>query len=80
MAAERIAITLDTELLNRIDQLVATRQYASRSWVVQEAVREKLKRLDRTSLAKECKKLDSRVEQEIAEQGMSGDVESWPEY
>jgi metal-responsive CopG/Arc/MetJ family transcriptional regulator len=80
MAAEKIAVTLDKELVNRLDQLVAARHFASRSRAVQEAVREKLDRLDRTRLASECKKLDPRFEQELAEQGMNADVESWPEY
>jgi metal-responsive CopG/Arc/MetJ family transcriptional regulator len=80
MAAEKIAITLDKELVNRLDELVAARQFASRSRAVQEAVREKLDRLDRTRLANECIKLDTRFEQEMAEQGMNADVESWPEY
>ena len=80
MATEKIAITLDEELILRLDQLVAARQFPSRSRAVQEAVREKLDRLDHSRLAKECQKLNPQFEQELAEQGMTADAESWPEY
>jgi len=80
MAASKIAITLDEELLNRLDRLVAQRQFPSRSGAVQAAVREKLARLDRTRLARECQKLDPRFERNLAEQGMRADAETWPEY
>ena len=62
MSAAKIAITLDEDLVARLDQLVAARQFSSRSRAVQDAVREKLERLDRTRLARECEKLDPRFE------------------
>jgi metal-responsive CopG/Arc/MetJ family transcriptional regulator len=80
MAADKIAITLDEELVKRLDQLVAERHFPNRSRAVQEAVREKLERIDRTRLATECKKLDAKFEQQLAELGMNADAESWPEY
>ncbi|MEX0641287.1 MAG: ribbon-helix-helix domain-containing protein [Pirellulales bacterium] len=80
MSAAKIAITLDEDLVARLDQLVAARQFTSRSRAVQDAVREKLERLDRTRLACECEKLDPRFEQQMAEQGMGADAEIWPEY
>ncbi|MEX2308046.1 MAG: ribbon-helix-helix domain-containing protein [Pirellulales bacterium] len=80
MASAKIAITLDEELLDRLDSLVAERQFQSRSGAVQEAVREKLARLDRSRLARECAKLDPCFERDLAEQGMRADAETWPEY
>jgi metal-responsive CopG/Arc/MetJ family transcriptional regulator len=80
MAAAKIAITLDKELVERLDKLVEARQFDSRSRAVQEAVREKLDRIDRTRLARECKKLNPRVERKMAELGMESDSRSWPEY
>jgi len=80
MPTAKIAITLDEALLGRLDQLVAEHQFASRSGAVQEAVREKLARLDHGRLARECEKLDARFERDMAEQGMRTDVESWPAY
>jgi metal-responsive CopG/Arc/MetJ family transcriptional regulator len=80
MPAEKIAVTLDHELVSRLDQLVAANQFPSRSRAVQEAVREKLDRMDRRRLANECTKLDPEYEQKLAELGMSADAETWPEY
>ncbi len=80
MGAAKIAITIDEDLLHRLDELVSARQFSSRSRAVQEAVRDKLARLDRTRLGRECQKLDPSFERELAEQGMGTDFESWPEY
>jgi hypothetical protein len=43
-------------------------------------VNEKLERLDRVRLARECAKLDPRFEKALAEEGMSEALDSWPEY
>jgi metal-responsive CopG/Arc/MetJ family transcriptional regulator len=80
MASAKIAITLDERLLDRLDELVTQKQFASRSRAVQDAVREKLARLDRTRLARECAKLDPDFEQELAEQNFDVDAKAWPEY
>lgn len=76
----KVAITLDEELLERIDRLVAERKFPSRSRAIQLAVRAQIDRLDRRRLASECAKLDPAYEQQLAEQGASYDLESWPEY
>jgi hypothetical protein len=47
---------------------------------VQEAVREKLDRLDRSRLARECAKLDPSEEKQLAEEGLTEDLKTWPEY
>jgi metal-responsive CopG/Arc/MetJ family transcriptional regulator len=80
MPTSKIAITLEEHLLEQIDRLVAQRQFPSRSRAVQEAVREKLARMDRNRFARECEKLNSRFERAMAEQGMGLEAESWPEY
>lgn len=80
MNAAKIAVTIDQDLVARLDELVAARQFASRSRAIQDAVREKLDRLDRTRLARECQKLKPRFEQRMAEQGMEADADQWPEY
>ena len=60
----------------------AARKYAfrSRSRAIQEAVRDKLDRMDRTLLARECAKLDPTIEQGLAEEGMATELNQWPEY
>ena len=80
MRTVKVAITIDQDLLFRLDQLVEKDRLPSRSRVVQEAVREKLDRLDRTRLARECAKLDPQFEQRLADEGLAADLEQWPEY
>jgi Arc/MetJ-type ribon-helix-helix transcriptional regulator len=76
----KVAITLEEELLARLDDLVAEKRFASRSGAVEEAVEEKLSRMDRSRLARECAKLDPDFEQQLADEGLSGDLAEWPEY
>ena len=80
MSAEKIAITIDKDVLARLDRWVREQQIPSRSRAVQQAVQEKLDRLERNRLAQECKKLDPQFEQEMAELGLTEDIEQWPEY
>ena len=47
---------------------------------IQEAVKEKLLRIDKRRLTKECAKLDPQLEQSMADEGLSQEFESWPEY
>lgn len=80
MAASKIAITIDDKLLKQLDFLVKTSVFPNRSKAIQEAVAEKLRRLERTRLAQECAKLDPKYEQDMAEEGFSVEIEEWPEY
>ncbi len=80
MGAAKVAITIDEELLRRVDLMVEQRRFPNRSRAIQEAVREKLDRLDRGRLARECAKLNRAFEQKMAEEGLAGDLEEWPEF
>lgn len=80
MPRSKIAITLDESLVGRLDRLVRRKLYPSRSRAIEEAVQDKLDRLDRFRLARECSKLDSAVERTFAEEGMSVELREWPEY
>jgi metal-responsive CopG/Arc/MetJ family transcriptional regulator len=80
MAASKIAITMDKRLVKQLDDLVNSRVFPNRSKAIQEAVEEKLKRMEKTRLAKECGKLDPKEEQTLAEEGFSSELEEWPEY
>jgi metal-responsive CopG/Arc/MetJ family transcriptional regulator len=75
-----IDITLDDNLLKQLDRLVAERQYPSRAWAIEEAIQERLHQVDHDRLARECAKLDPIFEQQMADEGMSGDLAEWPEY
>lgn len=80
MAASKIAITLDNNILKRLDILVKSNFFPNRSRAIQEAVAEKLTRLEKSRLAQECAKLDPDFEQSLAEEGFSSELEQWPEY
>ena len=66
MSATKVAISMDETLLQRLDRLVKTRSFRSRSQVVQKAVSEKISRMDKSALARECAKLDRKSEQAMA--------------
>jgi len=76
----KVAITLDEETLKKLDRLVGEEKFPNRSRAIQEAVEEKLTRMDRTRLIRESAKLDPEYEQQLAEEGLSEDFEEWPEY
>jgi metal-responsive CopG/Arc/MetJ family transcriptional regulator len=80
MQTAKIAITIDQGTLLRLDRLVTQKVFPSRSNAIQVAVQEKIERLDRVRLARECAKLDPREEQALAEEGMAQEAGQWPEY
>jgi metal-responsive CopG/Arc/MetJ family transcriptional regulator len=80
MGAAKVAITIEVDLLERIDRLVEQRKFPNRSRAIQEAVRDKLERMDRGRLARECAKLSKAFEQKMADEGLAGDLREWPEF
>ena len=80
MATAKVAVTLEEKTLERLDQLISKRVFANRSRAIQQAVEEKLERIDRRRLARECAKLDLSFEKAVAEEGMSEELRQWPEY
>ena len=80
MSTTKVAITIDEKTLDRLDRLVKARVFPNRSRAIQEAVEEKLERLERSRLARECTKLDPAFEQAMAEEGISEELGQWPEY
>jgi len=80
MSKTKIAITLDEQFIEQLDRLVSENVFQNRSQAIQEAVYDKLKRLKRTRLARECSKLDLASEKAMAEEGLSEDLSQWPKY
>lgn len=80
MAKAKVAVTISQNILARIDQLVAEQTFPNRSSAIEQAVKEKIDRLDKTRLARECAKLDPVFEKKLAEEGLSRDLNEWPEY
>ena len=79
MAKAKIAITVDEESLAEIDRLVSEGVFPNRSQAIEDAVQERISRLHRSRLARECAKLDRSEEQALADEGYAGESE-WPEY
>lgn len=75
-----MAISVEKQILERLDRLVQKKVFPSRSRAIQEAIEEKLARLERVRLAEECAKLDPAIEQTMAEEGLSEELRRWPEY
>jgi metal-responsive CopG/Arc/MetJ family transcriptional regulator len=80
MSVAKVAVSIDDRLLRRLDGLVAREVFRSRSEAIQKAVAEKLARMDRGRLARECAKLLPAEEQRLAEEGVEKDSSEWPGY
>ena len=76
MAREKVAITLDESTLDRLDKLVRKRVFPNRSQAIEEAVAEKLSRLEKGCLAQECAKLDPASEKALAEDALE-ELKEW---
>ncbi len=80
MAKTKVAVTLDAELVDRLNALVRQARFPNRSQAIETALAEKLERLSRGRLARECARLDRRRERRLAEEGMGQELAAWPEY
>jgi metal-responsive CopG/Arc/MetJ family transcriptional regulator len=80
MPKTKVAVTVDAALLEELDDLIADAQFPNRSQAIEAALAEKLDRLRRTRLARECARLDPAEEKALAEEGLSEELAAWPEY
>jgi Arc/MetJ-type ribon-helix-helix transcriptional regulator len=80
MATVKVAITIQEELLRRVDAMVRRKVFPNRSQAIQAALKEKVERMERGRLARESAKLDPKFEQALAEEGMQLELGEWPEY
>lgn len=80
MSVAKITISIEDELLRKLDLLVRERVFPNRSQAIQSAVEEKVKKIDKNRLARECAKLDKNEERQWADLGMEADIKEWPEY
>lgn len=79
MRTAKVAVSLDRRTLTRVDRLVRRGVFPSRSRLVQDSIEDKLRRIDGVRLARECTKLDRRLERALAEEGLEP-VAEWPPY
>jgi Arc/MetJ-type ribon-helix-helix transcriptional regulator len=80
MSVTKVTISIDQSLLKRVDRLVRSHVFPNKSPVIQQALEEKIARIDSTRLARECAKLHPAEEQALAHEGLAGEVAQWPEY
>jgi len=80
MPKTKVALTLDADLVERVDELVTRRRFRNRSQAIESALADKLRRLARTRLATESAKLNVRDERRLADEGLADEFASWPEY
>ncbi|MBV8844873.1 MAG: ribbon-helix-helix protein, CopG family [Bryobacterales bacterium] len=80
MPKTKVAVTIERDLISRVDELVAQHRFRNRSQAVESALSDKLQRMARTRLALECAKLDPKEEKALAEQGLAASRDTWPEY
>jgi metal-responsive CopG/Arc/MetJ family transcriptional regulator len=80
MPKTKVALTLDADLLEQVDELVAKQKFRNRSQAVEAALFDKLHRLARTRLAREAAKLNPVEEKRLADEGLVDALDSWPEY
>jgi len=65
MGQAKVAISIDDTLLIKLDNLVSEHLFPNRSRAIQEAVQEKLERLERSRLARECANLNPAFEKNL---------------
>jgi metal-responsive CopG/Arc/MetJ family transcriptional regulator len=80
MSVAKVTISLDQNLVSKVDRLVQSRLFANRSQAIQVAVEEKIARLEKTRLAEQCARLDPAEEQALADEGLAAEAAQWPAY
>ena len=80
MGKTKIAITIDEKTVKEVDRLVKKHVYPNRSQAIQDALHDKLEKIEHRRLAEECAKLDPALEKALAEEGMTEELNEWPEY
>lgn len=80
MNVDKVTISIDASLLKKIDRLVKAKIFPSRSKAIQDAVSEKIERIDQNRLARECAKLNIEEEQLLADEGLALEASEWQPY
>ena len=70
MGRAKIAITVDERALAEIDRLVEQGVFPNRSKAIEGALQDRIAKLHRSRLARECAKLDRTEEQALAEEAV----------
>lgn len=79
MGAKKFAVSIDEGLIKKLDKAVKNGSAKNRSNALQLALSEYLAKLEIEAIKKECSKLNSKEEREMANEFIE-EVESWPKY
>ncbi len=79
MATTKVAISLDSKLLQQLDRLVAERIFPNRSRGPRRNSRQ-TRPSGTHATGPRVRKLDVSAERELADEGLAKDVAEWPEY
>lgn len=80
MNVAKVTVSIESSLLKKIDRLVRAKVFPNRSKAIQDAVAEKIERIDQNRLARECDKLDMAEEQALADEGLATEAAEWQVY
>ena len=80
MSIAKVTVSIESELLKKVDYLVKSKVFPNRSQAIQIAVQEKLSKIDKNRLERECALLDKSEEQSMADFGLASEVSEWQEY
>ena len=80
MPKQKVAVTIEKDLIIKLDRMVSDGKFSSRSSAIEDAVIERITKIERSRLAEESAKLDPSFEQALADEGLAGDLSEWPEY
>jgi metal-responsive CopG/Arc/MetJ family transcriptional regulator len=80
MTKAKIAITIDKKIVGRLDHLVHQKAFSNRSQAIEQALQEKIDRIDKTRLAREVSRLNQTEEKALSEEGIDKDISEWPKY
>ena len=75
MATKSINITIDEELLAKLDVFVSAGRYPNRSRSIEDAIKTKLKELDEEAIGEQAKLLNKNESEEWFE----GELKTWQE-
>lgn len=80
MAAAKVAVTIDADLLREVDQWVASGEFPNRSRAFQAGLLHlRGEHAKRNALLRELGKLDRDQERALAEEWLAGET-AWPKY
>lgn len=80
MSLAKVAISIESATLKKLDYYVKKRVFKNRSQAIQAAVNQSIDVLEHQRLANECAKLDITSEQQMADYGLDEDEKEWPTF